>query len=123
MAEELYSLVRDAAAPRGLGRRLVDLYCGIGTIGLTLAHRARAELWGIESIPQAIQDAMEVAQREGYKDPRELRRRRRAPSRCPLCSSVASSPMSPWSNPPRAGLSQKVVRRIVRRPPPSASCT
>ncbi len=63
MAEELYALVRDAAALEGW-ERLVDLYCGIGTIGLTLAPRA-AELWGIESIPQAIEDAMEVAQTRG----------------------------------------------------------
>jgi 23S rRNA (uracil1939-C5)-methyltransferase len=114
MAEELYSLVRDAAALEGW-ERLVDLYCGIGTIGLTLAPRA-AELWGIESIPQAIDDAMEVAQREGYKDRAsfvvgDVR------VALPALLERGFKPDVAVVDPPRAGLSQKVVRRIVDAAP------
>ncbi len=98
MAEVLYSLVRDAAALEGW-ERLLDLYCGIGTIGLTLAPRA-GELWGIESIPQAIEDAMEVAQREGYKD---------------RASFVVGDVRLALPRPPRARLQ---TRRRRRRPAP-----
>lgn len=114
MAEVLYALVRDAAALEGW-ERLVDLYCGIGTIGLTLAPRA-AELWGIESIPQAIDDAMEVAQREGYKDRAsfvvgDVR------VALPALLERGFKPDVAVVDPPRAGLSQKVVRRIVDAAP------
>ncbi|MBO9533135.1 MAG: 23S rRNA (uracil(1939)-C(5))-methyltransferase RlmD [Solirubrobacteraceae bacterium] len=114
MAEELYALVRDAAALEGW-ERLVDLYCGIGTIGLTLAPRA-AELWGIESIPQAIDDAMEAAQREGYKDRAsfvvgDVR------IALPALLERGFKPDVAVVDPPRAGLSQKVVRRIVDAAP------
>jgi 23S rRNA (uracil1939-C5)-methyltransferase len=114
MAEVLYSLVRDAAALEGW-ERLVDLYCGIGTIGLTLAPRA-AELWGIESIPQAIDDAMEVAQREGYKD-RASFIAGDVRLALPALLERGFSPDVAVVDPPRAGLSQKVVRRIVDAAP------
>jgi 23S rRNA (uracil1939-C5)-methyltransferase len=114
MAEVLYALVRDAAALEGW-ERLVDLYCGIGTIGLTLAPRA-AELWGIESVPQAIEDAMSVAQREGYKDRAsfvvgDVR------VALPALLERGFKPDVAVVDPPRAGLSQKVVRRIVDASP------
>ncbi len=59
--EKLYSLALEYA---GLtGRETVwDLYCGIGTISLFLAARAKT-VYGVEIIPQAIQDAKENAKR------------------------------------------------------------
>ncbi len=44
MTEVLYGIVTEYAALEGW-ERVFDLYCGIGTIGLTLAPRA-GELWG-----------------------------------------------------------------------------
>ena len=41
---------------------MYDLYCGIGTIALTLAPRA-GELWGIELVEQAVADAIAGARR------------------------------------------------------------
>ena len=41
-----------------------DLYCGIGTISLFLAKKAK-QVYGVEIIPQAIQDAKENALRNG----------------------------------------------------------
>ena len=53
--EVLYSEVKKAAALSG--KEIVyDLYCGIGTISLYLAAEA-AEVYGVEIVPQAIQDA------------------------------------------------------------------
>lgn len=114
MAEVLYSLVRDAAELEGY-ERLVDLYCGIGTIGLTLASRV-SELWGIESIPEAIDDAQLVAAREGYGEKAhfvagDVR------TALPALLEKGFKPDIAVVDPPRAGLSQKVVRRIVDAAP------
>ena len=39
------------------GERIIDAYCGIGTIGLIAASRTKADFLGIESVPQAVIDA------------------------------------------------------------------
>lgn len=61
--EKLYSLALEYA---GLtGKEIVwDLYCGIGTISLFLAGRAR-QVYGVEIIPQAIEDARQNALNNG----------------------------------------------------------
>ncbi|MEG2455892.1 MAG: 23S rRNA (uracil(1939)-C(5))-methyltransferase RlmD, partial [Oscillospiraceae bacterium] len=61
--EVLYGLAADFAALTG-EETLLDLYCGIGTIGLTLAGKAKKVL-GAEIIPQAVEDARENAARNG----------------------------------------------------------
>ena len=45
MAERLYGIAREYAGLTG-SERVFDLYCGIGTIGLSLAGRA-GEVWGL----------------------------------------------------------------------------
>lgn len=64
--EKLYSLALEYA---GLtGRETVwDLYCGIGTISLFMACRAR-KVYGVEIIPQAVEDARQNAERNGIKN-------------------------------------------------------
>lgn len=42
-----------------------DLYCGIGTISLFLAQKAR-KVYGVEIVPQAIEDARENARLNGF---------------------------------------------------------
>lgn len=50
------------------GRETVwDLYCGIGTISLFLAAGAK-QVYGVEIVPQAIDDAKENALRNGIKN-------------------------------------------------------
>lgn len=43
---------------------LLDLYCGMGTIGLSMAERCRA-LVGVEIVPEAVESAKENAARMG----------------------------------------------------------
>lgn len=62
-AEVLYTLAGEFAGLTGR-ENLLDLYCGTGTIGLTMAARAR-KLTGVEIIPEAIADAKENAARSG----------------------------------------------------------
>ena len=61
--EVLYGRALDFAQLTG-GETVVDLYCGIGTISLTLAEQAGAVI-GVEVVPQAIEDAKENAVRNG----------------------------------------------------------
>ena len=67
-AEILY---RKAAEYAGLtGKETVlDLYCGAGTIGLTLAADAK-EIIGVEVVPAAVADAKTNAQLNGIKNAR-----------------------------------------------------
>ncbi|KAF7136182.1 hypothetical protein RHSIM_Rhsim08G0230200 [Rhododendron simsii] len=56
-AEVLYGLIEEYADLKGDGSEIVlDLFCGTGTIGLTLARKAR-HVYGYEVVPQAISDA------------------------------------------------------------------
>ena len=53
--EKLYGLVLDYAGLTG-NEAVWDLYCGIGTISLFLAKKAK-QVYGVEIVPQAIDDA------------------------------------------------------------------
>jgi 23S rRNA (uracil1939-C5)-methyltransferase len=109
MAERLYGVAIEYAALRG-HENVFDLYCGIGTIGLSLATRARRVI-GVEIVEAAVADAIENARINEIQNAsfyagdirlamRELVEREGRPDLVVV-------------DPPRAGLSQKVVRRIV----------
>ena len=65
-AELLYSLAADRAALTG-EEVLMDLYCGTGTIGLSMAKRAK-RLSGIEIVSGAVECAIENARRNGIEN-------------------------------------------------------
>lgn len=64
--EKLYSLALEYAELTGK-ETVWDLYCGIGTISLFLARKAK-EVCGVEIIPQAIDDARANARRNGIEN-------------------------------------------------------
>jgi 23S rRNA (uracil1939-C5)-methyltransferase len=112
-AERLYALVAEAAALHGW-ERVFDLYCGVGAIGLTLARRAGA-VHGLELVAEAVTDARRNAARNEVANVsfaagdvrlalRELVER-------------AGRPDVLVVDPPRAGLSQKIVRRVIESAP------
>jgi 23S rRNA (uracil1939-C5)-methyltransferase len=109
MAERLY---REAAELAGLtGReRVLDLYCGIGTIALALAPDAR-EVWGVELVERAVADAIENARLNGIDNAHFFAGDVRTAMR-PLLEQ-SGRPDVVVVDPPRAGLSQKVVRRVL----------
>jgi 23S rRNA (uracil1939-C5)-methyltransferase len=113
MAERLYSSAAELAELSGL-ERMYDLYSGIGTIALLFAPRV-AEVWGLEIVEAAVADAIanarlnEVTSAHFFAGDvrlglRELVRQ-------------AGRPDLLVVDPPRAGLSQKVVRRIIEAAP------
>mgnify|MGYP002797418310 FL=1 len=61
--EVLYGLACDYAGLTGQ-ETVWDLYCGIGTISLFLAQKAK-QVYGVEIIPQAIEDARKNAEING----------------------------------------------------------
>ncbi|KAJ4767933.1 RNA methyltransferase [Rhynchospora pubera] len=61
-ADVLYEIIEECAGLRGDGSEIVlDLFCGTGTIGLTLARRA-GHIYGYEVVPEAILDARRNAE-------------------------------------------------------------
>ena len=66
MAERLYAVAAEFAGLSGR-ERVFDLFCGIGTIGLTMAAEA-GEVWGLEIVPEAIEDAERNAERNGIEN-------------------------------------------------------
>ena len=64
--EKLYSLALEYANLKG-GETVWDLYCGIGTISLFLAQKA-GKVYGVEIVPQAIDDARQNARINGIKN-------------------------------------------------------
>ena len=65
MAEKLYEKAAEYAKPEG--RNILDLYCGAGTIGLSMAGSAKSII-GVEIIPEAIADAEFNARNNGIKN-------------------------------------------------------
>ena len=109
MAERLYAIAGEYAQLTG-SERLFDLYCGIGTIGLTLASRA-GEVWGLETVPEAVADAERNAARNSVANARFVV----ADARLGIAPLIerAGRPDVIVLDPPRAGLSKKIVRRVI----------
>ena len=61
-AEQLYSAACDFAEPKG--KTVLDLYCGAGTIGLSMARTAK-KIIGVEIVPEAIENAKQNALANG----------------------------------------------------------
>jgi len=110
MAERLYELAGEYAGLTG-GETVYDLYCGIGTIGLTIAPAALT-VWGVEASEESVACALENAELNGITNAAyfagevgrsldELRDR-------------AGDPDVVVVDPPRAGLSGKALRRLGR---------
>lgn len=62
-AEQLYDIAEQYACPEHTPL-LLDLYCGAGTIGLSMAHKT-SRLIGVDIVPEAIENAKDNAVRNG----------------------------------------------------------
>jgi 23S rRNA (uracil1939-C5)-methyltransferase len=109
MAERLYAVAGEYAGLSG-SEKVFDLFCGIGTIGLTMAAKA-GEVWGVEIVPEAIEDAERNAKLNGIENAHFLAANVRTGVRPLLVQ--AGKPDVVVVDPPRAGLSQKMIRRVI----------
>lgn len=112
-AERLYNIAADYAELKG-NEVLLDLYCGTGTIGLTMADRCR-QLIGVEIIPDAVSDAEKNAELNGIKNARFI---------CADASSAAETlskegvrPDVVIIDPPRKGCDSSLIDTIVGMSP------
>jgi 23S rRNA (uracil1939-C5)-methyltransferase len=108
MAAQLYAVAREYAGLTG-GETVYDLYCGIGTIGLSMAAKALT-VWGIEISEESVACAIENAELNSVGNAaffagnvgevlRDLRER-------------AGDPDVVVVDPPRAGLAGKALKRL-----------
>jgi len=109
MAERIYSTAAELAGLSGR-ERVFDLYCGIGTIGIALSLDAR-EVVGVEIVEEAVADAIANAEFNGIDNARFYAGDIRTAMR-PLIEEEGTADVV-VVDPPRAGLSQKVVRRVL----------
>jgi 23S rRNA (uracil1939-C5)-methyltransferase len=118
-AEALYGAALDAAGLTG-GERVLDLYCGTGTLTLLMARAAvDGEVVGVESVPDAVELAQRNATRNGLPRARfvtgEARRVLREWARGERPGGIR--PDVVVVDPPRAGLHPRVVARITELTP------
>lgn len=109
MAERLYGIAAEYAGLTGT-ERVFDLYCGIGTLTLSLALRA-GEVYGVDIVEAAIADAIANAEVNEIENAHFFAGDARHAIR-PL-HERAPRPDVVVVDPPRAGLSKKVVRRLL----------
>lgn len=67
MTELLYAKVKELAAPKQ-GEKIVDLFCGVGTIGTAVAAETGCDLLGVEVIPDAVENAKVNAKLNGMEN-------------------------------------------------------
>ncbi len=114
--EQTEVLYRQAAEYAGLtgGETVLDLYCGIGTIGLTMAGQAGTVI-GAEVVPEAVEDAKQNAQRNGVTNARFL-----CGDAGEAARQLAAEGVRPdvvCVDPPRKGLSEDVVETVAEMAP------
>ena len=112
--EVLYRRALEFAGLTG-GETVVELYCGIGTISLTLAERA-GQVIGVEVVPPAVKDARENARRNGLAH----KTRFACGDAAELAVRLAEEGVRPdvvVVDPPRKGLAPEVVDAAARMGP------
>jgi len=105
----LYQKVKDYA-PQEKTTKVLDLFCGVGCMGIFLASNAEF-VWGVELVESAVANALDNAVLNNVKNISFVR----ADVRKFLAQDNLSGNINcTVVNPPRAGLSNKIKTRIVR---------
>ncbi len=109
MATRLYEKAANLA---GDGKLLLDLYCGAGSIGLSMADRFDSVI-GVEIIPEAIEDACYNAQNNGIKNARFICGD--ALDAAKMLDKEGIKPDAVVVDPPRKGLAEGLPSLIAER--------
>jgi 23S rRNA (uracil1939-C5)-methyltransferase len=115
-AELLYRVTRDFADLSG-AETVYDLYCGTGSIGIFMSRRA-GKIVGVEMIPAAIEDAKENAALNNLHSAEFI-----AGDVVDICTddffSKHGKPDVIITDPPRAGMHEKLIRKIIEMGAPT----
>lgn len=115
MAEKLYNIAKEKADLKD-GEILLDLYCGVGTVGISIAEENNM-LCGVEIIEDAVSDARENAYLNGRTDENTLFVCGDASLGVEKCREKFGNPDVITVDPPRKGLSKEVIDGICRANP------
>ncbi|WP_077210892.1 23S rRNA (uracil(1939)-C(5))-methyltransferase RlmD [Bacillus dakarensis] len=110
---KLYNEVKEAAQLTGK-EKVVDAYCGVGTIGLWVADKA-GEIRGMDVIPESIEDAKKNAARHGIKHAKYVTGK--AEEVLPKWAKEGWNPDVIIVDPPRTGLDQQLLKTILKVKP------
>lgn len=109
-AERLYQVTRDFAELSGT-QTVYDLYCGTGSIGIFVSQQA-AKVVGVEVVADAIEDAKENAALNGLTQTAFF-----AGDVIDICDDAFFAqhgrPDVVITDPPRAGMHEKLVRKLL----------
>ena len=108
MAELLYKTAADFANPAG--KTVLDLYCGAGAIGLSMAQNAK-EIIGVEIVPQAVEDAKFNARENHIQNARFL-----CANAADAAKTLAKEGVRPnvvVLDPPRKGAAESLIETIA----------
>lgn len=108
VAELLYKKAWEYAEPKG--KTVLDLYCGAGTIGLSMASSAK-EIIGVEIVPEAVKDAEFNAKNNGFDNTRFI-----CDDAAGAAKKLKSEGISPdviIVDPPRKGCDAELIKTIA----------
>lgn len=108
-AERLYRRAVELAALTG-DEVVLDGYCGVGTLSLFLAQKAK-EVLGVECVSEAIEDAQENARRNGISNVRFFSAKTED-----FITSLEAIDVA-LLNPPRKGCDLSVLKGLIRLHP------
>ena len=112
-AEKLYNKAKEYANLKS-DEILLDLYCGTGTIGLTMAEECKT-LVGVEIVQDAINDAEENARINGINNARFICAD--APKAAEKLKNDGLKPDVIILDPPRKGCGEELVKTIFEMSP------
>ena len=110
-AEILYRTARDFALTEKKRGIALDIYCGVGGIGLTLAPHFQ-NVVGVEETPSSISDAKENMKLNGISNAEFVRSDAEA-----YLARYKGRADAVVIDPPRAGCSEPVLRKIIEASP------
>lgn len=111
-AERLYKQAAEFAESKG--KALLDLYCGIGSIGLSMANEA-AKIIGAEIVPEAVENARKNALQSGYSNAEFI-----CADAAEAAARLAEDGLRPdviLLDPPRKGCGSETVAACVKMSP------
>lgn len=110
MAERLYEKAAEYAEPEN--KTLLDLYCGAGTIGLSMAKKAK-KIIGVEIVAEAVEDAKFNAKANEIENAKFI-----CADAAEAAEQLAKSGISAdvvIVDPPRKGCSQELIETISQK--------
>lgn len=111
-AERLYKQAAEFAEPSG--KTLLDLYCGIGSIGLSMANEAK-KIIGAEIVPEAVENAKKNALQSGFDNAEFI-----CADAGEAAEKLAESGLNPdviLLDPPRKGCGAETIAACVKMAP------